>query len=279
MCVDYQMVNKKLVADKYPLPRIDHISESLGRAKYFSILDLYSGFHQVAIEKNSRDITSFSTDKGSYRWKVLSFGLSVSPNSFSRMMTIAFAGLPPEQAFLYMDDIIVIGCSENYHMSNLKQIFEICRKYNLKPNPQKCEFFRPEVTFLGHRGTVDGLLPDNSKIDAIKRYPRPVDKDATRRLVAFANYYKRFIRDFAKVVRPRNKLTRKNINFDWSSECEESFQLLKRRLASPPILKYPDFEKQFMITVDASNAACGAVLRRRPTSLFRISGLHKRRNK
>lgn len=121
-------------------------------------------------------------------------------------------------------------------------------------------FIRPEVTFLGHRCTADGLLPDNSKIDAIKRYPRPVDKDATRRLVAFANYYRRFIRDFAKFVRPLNRLTRKNINFDWSNECEESYQLLKKKLASPPILKYPDFDKQFMITVDASNAACGAVL-------------------
>lgn len=130
MCVDYRMVNKRLVADKYPFPRIDDILDSLGRAKYFSILDLYSGFHQVGIEKDSRDITSFSTDKGSYCWKVLPFGLDVSPNSFSRMLTIAFAGLPPEQAFLYMDDIIVIGCSENHHMSNLKQIFETCRKYN-----------------------------------------------------------------------------------------------------------------------------------------------------
>lgn len=172
---------------KFPLPRIDDILDGLGRAKYFSVLDLYSGFHQIKIHSDSRDITSFSTDKGSYRWKVLPFGLNVSPNSFARMMSMAFAGLPPEQAFLYMDDIIVIGCSEGHHLSNIRDIFEVCRKFNLKLNPQKCEFFKTEVLFLGHRCTANGLLPDENKILAVKNYPTPDDKDATRRFVAFAN--------------------------------------------------------------------------------------------
>lgn len=260
MCVDYRMVNKKLIADKYPLPRIDDILDSLGRAKHFSVLDLYSGFHQIGIEEGSRDITSFSTDKGSFRWKVLPFGLNVSPNSFARMMALAFAGLPPDSAFLYMDDIIVIGCSESHHLANLEQVFLVCRKRNLKLNPLKCEFLKPEVNFLGHRCTSNGMLPDQSKIEVIKRYPRPSDKDATRRLVAFANYYRRFIRNFADIVRPLNQITRKNVDFKWSQECELSFQTLKARLSSPPILQYPDFGKPFLVTVDASNMACGAVL-------------------
>lgn len=127
-------------------------------------------------------------------------------------------------------------------------------------NPQKCEFLKPEVTFLDHRCTDKGLLPDNDKIEAIKKYPRPTDKDATRRLVAFANYYRRFIENFAKLVQPLNKLTRKKVDFVWSFECETAFQTLKSRLASPPILRYPNFDKSFCITVDASNTACGAVL-------------------
>lgn len=260
MCVDYRLVNKKLIADKFPLPRIDDILDGLGRAKYFSVLDLYSGFHQIKIHEDSRDITSFSTDKGSYRWKVLPFGLNVSPNSFARMMTMAFAGLPPEQAFLYMDDIIVIGCSEQHHLNNIRKIFEVCRKYNLKLNPQKCEFFRPEVIFLGHRCTAKGLLPDESKISAIRNYQRPDDKDATRRLVAFANYYRRFIRDFADIVQPLNRLTRKTVEFEWTEDCESAFRILIDKLSSPPILQYPDFSKQFLVTVDASGKACGAVL-------------------
>lgn len=260
MCVDYRLVNKKLIADKFPLPRIDDILDGLGRAKYFSVLDLYSGFHQIKIHGDSRDITSFSTDKGSYRWKVLPFGLNVSPNSFARMMSMAFAGLPPEQAFLYMDDIIVIGCSERHHLNNIKDIFEVCRKFNLKLNPQKCQFFKTEVIFLGHRCTANGLLPDENKISAVKNYPTPNDKDATRRFVAFANYYRRFIRDFAMMAQPLNKLTRKNTEFIWTKECEAAFQFLKHKLSTPPILQYPDFSKQFMVTVDASGKACGAVL-------------------
>lgn len=162
MCVDYRLVNKKLIADKFPLPRIDDILDGLGRARYFSIVDLYSGFHQIPIEESSRNITSFSTEKGSFRWKVLPFGLNISPNSFSRMMSIAFAGITTEQAFLYIDDVIIVGCSENHHLQNIRKVFETFRKYNLKINPEKCQFFRPEVTFLGHRCTAHGLLPDNN---------------------------------------------------------------------------------------------------------------------
>lgn len=120
MCVDYRMLNKSLIADKFPLPRIDDILDSLGRAKHFSVLDLYSGFWQIPLEPNSREMTAFSTDKGSFQWKVLPFGINVAPNSFSRMMSIAFSGLPPETCFIYMDDLIVIGCSLKHHLKNLE---------------------------------------------------------------------------------------------------------------------------------------------------------------
>lgn len=165
--------------------------DGLGKAKYFSILDLFSGFHQIELENNSRELTAFSTEQGSFQWKVLPFGLSVAPNSFCRMMSLAFAGLPAEQAFLYMDDIIVIGTSENDQLRNLKNIFAICRKYNLKLNPEKCNFFRHEVNFLGHTCTQEGLLPDKSKIKTIASYPRPHDGDAAKRFSAFMNYYRR----------------------------------------------------------------------------------------
>ena len=124
MCVDYRMLNRKLTSDEHPLPRIDDILDGLGRAKYFSVLGLYSGFHQIPLEKSYREMTAFSTEKGSFQWKVLPFGLNIAPNSFSRMMAIAFSGLPPDKAFIYMDDIIVIGMSENHHLQNLKNVFE-----------------------------------------------------------------------------------------------------------------------------------------------------------
>lgn len=260
LCLDYRAVNRKLIADKFPLPRIDEILDNLGRATSFSKIDLFQGFWQIPLDPDSRDMTSFSTDKGSFRWKVLPFGLSVSPNSFSRMMAIAFAGIPPEKAFLYVDDAMVIGRSDREHLQNLRTDFEVFRKYNLKIHPRKCEFFKPEVTFLGHLCTPNGILPDPSKLSTIRDYPVPQDKDAVRRFVAFANYYRRFIENFATLTKPMSYLTKKDVHFRWTKECDENFLELKKRLMSPTILAYPDFSKQFVITVDASVTGCGAVL-------------------
>lgn len=260
LVIDYRQVNKKLIADKFPLPRIDDILDQLGRAKYFSTLDLKAGFHQISLEKNSRDITTFSTNNGSYRFTRLPFGLKVSPNSFQRMMSIAFAGITPEKAFLYMDDLIVIGCSKNHHLQNLRKVFYTCRKYNLKLNPEKCNFFQKEVTFLGHKITSHGILPDDSKFEIINKFPTPTNADAVKRFVAFCNYYRRFIPNFANICKPLNKLTRKNIIFVWSQDCQNSFEKLKTALVQPQILQYPDFNKQFIVTTDASKDACGAVL-------------------
>ncbi|XP_067622234.1 retrovirus-related Pol polyprotein from transposon 412 isoform X2 [Eurosta solidaginis] len=260
MCVDFRAVNKKLIADKFPLARVDDILDNLGRAKYFSTLDLFSGFHQIPLHPKSRDVTSFSTDRGAFRWKVLPFGLNIAPNSFSRMMSIAFSGISPNQAFMYIDDVIVIGCSETHHLKNLEKVFETCRKFNLKLNPIKCNFLRSEVTFLGHKCTSKGLLPDDSKIDAIKRYTKPKDKDAVRRFVAFANYYRRFIPNFASLAAPLNRLNRKKVEFVWDEACENAFEKLKQALMSPQLLQYPDFTKEFIITVDASKSGCGAIL-------------------
>lgn len=260
MCVDYRLVNKKLIADKYPLPRIDEILDGLGRAKVFSVLDLFSGFHQIPLDEDSRDITSFSTSDGSYRWKVLPFGLNVSPNSFSRMMSLAFAGANQVQFFLYMDDVIVIGNSVKHHLKNLEEVFTICRKRNLKLNPLKCKFFRSEVTYLGHRCTSEGILPDPDKLKCVIDYPVPIDKDSTKRFVAFANYYRRFLKNFSGTSAPLNRLTRKSVDFIWTKDCQTAFDKIKKMLTNPPVLAYPDFSKPFIITTDASKYACGAVL-------------------
>lgn len=257
LVVDFRELNKKLIPDKFPLPRIDEILDQLGKAKYFSVIDLISGFHQIPLHQDSRKYTAFSCDSGFYEFTRLPFGLSVSPNSFSRMMAIAFSGLTPEKAFLYIDDLIVIGINEEHHLNNLKDVFEVC---TLKLNPTKCQFFKSEVTYLGHHLTDKGILPDKSKYVAIEDYPTPKTADEAKRFVAFCNYYRRFIRNFAELAYPLNRLTRKNQKFEWTDLCEEAFQELKKALLNPPILKYPDFSKQFTVITDASNIACGAIL-------------------
>ena len=178
LVVDYRELNRLLIPDKFPLPRIDEVLDGLGRARYFSTLDLQAGFHQIPLDPGSRDLTSFSTATGSYRFKVLPFGINVAPNSFARMMTIAFSGLNPATAFIYLDDIIVIGTSQEHHLRNLEKVFTICREKRLKLNPIKCQFMKPEVIFLGHKCTDQGILPDSSKFSTIETYPTPVDKES-----------------------------------------------------------------------------------------------------
>lgn len=173
LVVDYRELNKKVIPDKFPLSRIDELLDLLGRSRYFSVIDLQSGFHQIELEENFREMTAFSTNKGQWQFKRVPFGLNISPDGFSRMMSLAFGGMKPETALLYMDDIVVLGCSENHHLRNLEQVFEVCRKYQLKLNPDKCEFFRHEVVFLGHRCTGEGVLPDQTKFEAIRNYLVP----------------------------------------------------------------------------------------------------------
>lgn len=260
MCIDYRKVNKALIPDRYPLPRIDDILDNLGRAVFFSVLDLYNGFHQIPIEKNSRDITAFSTEQGNFRWKVLPFGLSVSPNSFVRMMNLAFSGLPADSLFIYMDDIIVLGKSEKDHIKNLETTFARCREKNLKLNPNKCHFFKTEVLFLGHICSKNGIKPDPSKFASIQNYPTPYSSDCVRRFVAMVNYYRKFIDNFSIITIPLNNLTKKNVKFHWTQECQNAFNTLKNKLCHAPILAYPDYEQEFVVTVDASKSGVGAVI-------------------
>lgn len=168
--------------------------------------------------------------------------------------------LSPECAFLYIDDVIVVGCSVQHHLQNLRKVFNSFRQRNLKLNPAKCIFFQKEVAFLGHRVTDCGILPDNLKFNLIRDFPVPKNADEVRSFVAFCNYYRRFIPNFAQICNCLNKLLRKNTPFTWSQECQNSFEKLKNELTRPRILQYPDFSKQFILTTDASNFACGAVL-------------------
>ena len=260
LVVDFRQLNKKILADKFPLPRIDTILDQLGRAKYFSTLDLMAGFHQIPLDENSRKCTAFSTQSGHYQFTRLPFGLNISPNSFQRMISIALAGLTPENAFVYIDDIIVIGCSINQHLVNLTKIFDRMRKYNLKLNLEKCKFFNTEVNYLGHKITDKGILPDISKYETIKNYPIPKNADDVRRFVAFCNYYRKFVPNFATIAHPLNQLLKKKQQFVWAIECQNSFNTLKNFLMSPTLLQYPDFTKTFILTTDASDVGSGAVL-------------------
>lgn len=260
LVVDYRKLNNCIEDDKFPLPDITEILESLTGSIYFTHLDLHQGYYNVKLDENSRKFTAFHS--GQYQMTRMPMGLKTSPSSFSRMITMAMTGLNYEKCLIYLDDLIVFGRNLIVHNKNLQDVFNRLRTVNLKLNPAKCDFLKKEILYLGHVISGNGIMPDPAKIATVKNYPVPITTDEVKRYVAFTNYYRKFIPNFAKIAYPLNKLTRKGVPFEWNSECQQSFETLKQHLISPPLLEYPDLSKQncFIVQTDASNNAIGAIL-------------------
>lgn len=261
LVVDYRQLNNKIIDDKFPLPNITEILDSLSNNIYFSKLDLSQSYYQLSLEEQSRKYTAFTTDK-QYQMKRCPMGLKTSPSVFSRLMTIAMSGLNYKACLIYLDDCIVVGNCLETHNKNLISILERFRKVNLKLNPLKCEFLRKEIVYLGHKITSEGIYPDPSKIESLNNYPTPQNADEVKRFVAFANYYRRFISKFAEIAYPLNALCKKDAVFLWTDECERAFQKLKQALISPKVLDYPDFSDNntFTLQTDACKQGLGAIL-------------------
>ena len=259
-CIDYRKLNAVTRKDSYPLPRIDDALDSLAGSKYFSTLDLQSGYHQVAMHPDSKEKTAFISHAGLYQFNVLSFGLTNAPPQFQRLMSRVLHGLEWKVCLVYIDDVIVFSATFEEHISRLKLVFDRLREANLKLKPSKCNFARSTVNYLGFLVSSDGIAPDPTKLDAVQSFPTPTTVKEVRSFLGLCNYYRRFVKDFAKIASPLNHLTRKNVPFIWNSDCETAFVALKSRLSSPPILAYPNFDLPFHLYTDASQYALGYVL-------------------
>jgi hypothetical protein len=260
LVVDFRKLNEITVADTYPLPVIEEILDQLGNAKYFSVLDLASGFYQMELAKEDREKTAFTTAEGKYQFKRHPMGLKNSPAMFQRMMDSVLSGLNTVQCLIYMDDLIVFGSTLEQHNKRLMEVLERLKENGLKVQLDKCEFLRKEINYLGHVISENGVAPDPSKIEKVKNYPRPTDIKGIQAFLGFAGYYRRFIKCFAEIAKPLSKLTRKEEKFVWGTEQQLAFEELRDKLISAPILQHPNFEKEFVITTDASNLAIGGVL-------------------
>lgn len=260
MVIDYRKLNEVTKGDKYPIPNIIDILDKLGKSKYFSTLDLASGFHQIEVNPTDVEKTAFSTEEGHFEYLRMPFGLKNAPATFQRVMDNVLTGLTDEHCLVYLDDIIVHASSIEEHDVKIRKILKRLRKYNLKLQPDKCEFLRKEVAYLGHIITDKGIKPDPKKITAVQNFPTPKNTKGIKAFLGLVGYYRRFIENFADITKPLTKLLRKNEKFNWSPECENSMSICKNLLTSAPILEYPDFEKEFILTTDASQYALGGIL-------------------
>lgn len=260
MVIDYRRLNDITIDDKYPLPNITDLFDKLGKSKYFSTLDLANGFHQIEVEKNDSQKTAFSTEAGHYEFLRMPFGLKTAPATFQRTMDNVLRGLQGLHCLVYMDDIIVYSTSLQEHLNDLRTVFDRLRATNLKVQLDKSEFLRKEVLYLGHTITENGLKPNDDKINSILNYPLPKTTTEIKSFLGLIGYYRRFIKDFAKITQPLTSCLKKRNKIVIDQKYIDAFQRCKEILTNAPLLQFPDQTKPYILTTDASNVALGAVL-------------------
>ena len=238
--VDFRRLNDHTVGDAYPLPNIEEILDQLGRSRYFTTLDLASGFHQIKIKRKDRPKTAFSTSHGHFEWIRMPFGLKNAPATFQRLMNAVLSGYQGLQAFVYLNDIIIYASDLEEHRKRLKNIFQRLRDNNLRLQPDKCEFLRKEVAYLGHVITEHGVKP-NPNIKNIQEITQPQSVKQLQAYLRLVGYYRRFIKDFAYIAKPLTNLLKKDTPYVWSADQESAFLTFQKILTSDSLLQYPNF--------------------------------------
>lgn len=260
LCVDYRRLNSITKTDTYPLPRMDDLLYATKRTSYMSTLDLKSGYHQVSVREQDRDKTAFISPLGTYRYKVMPFGLRNAPATFQRLIDRFRNGLQGITLLGYLDDLIVISSGFEEHLEDLVRIFKRLKQFNLHVNRSKCTFACEEVKYLGHTITSHGIQVDDEKVVAITKRPPPRNVKEVQSFLQTASWYRRFIPKFSEISRPLSELTKKSSAWKWTEAQQASYENLKQALITTPVLKQNDPSKPYILRTDASKYALGAVL-------------------
>ncbi|KAD3642141.1 hypothetical protein E3N88_31365 [Mikania micrantha] len=248
------------IGNRYPLPRIDDLFDQLQGAKCFSKIDLRSGYHQLKIKDSDISKSAFRTRYGHYEFVVMPFGLTNAPAVFMDLMNRVFHDFLDKFVIVFIDDILVYSKSKKEHEEHLRAVLEILRQKKLYAKFSKCDFWLDKVAFLGHVISAEGIMIDPAKVEAITKWPTPTSVTEIRSFLGLAGYYRRFVEGFSKIVLPLTQLLRKGVKYSWNDECEKSFQELKKRLVSAPILSLPSGTGGYQIYSDASKKGLGCVL-------------------
>ena len=259
LCIDYRALNRLTIKNGYPLPRIDDIFDQLHGAKFFTKIDLRSGYHQVRLAASSAALTAFRTRYGHFEFTVLPFGLTNAPGSFMSVMNHIFRDLLDKFVIVYLDDILIYSKTIEEHSKHIEKVLMRLREQKFYGKLSKCYFAVTQVEYLGHIISSEGISVDQEKVKAISNWPRPKSKRDVQSFLGLVNYYRRFIKNCSGIAKPLTLLT-KNVSFSWNPSAEESFNLLKDVMKSAPVLKPFEPINDILVTTDASQYAVGGVL-------------------
>ncbi|MEO6104059.1 MAG: reverse transcriptase domain-containing protein, partial [Pseudoxanthomonas sp.] len=261
---DFRALNAVTVKNRYPLPRADQLFDRLSKAKYFTKIDLRTGFYQILINEADRHKTAFTTSRGLFEYNVLPMGLCNSPGVFMQLMNDTFREYLDKFVLVFLDDIIVYSDTLEEHERHVRQALARLRQQRLYAKLSKSALCKREVEFLGHMVGEHGLRVMQDKIEAVRDWPIPTNLQELRAFLGLAGYYRRFVRDFSAIALPLTELTRnatrQKLDLSWGTKQQLAFVELKRALQSTPVLVLPDLSKEFVVHCDASGYAVGAVL-------------------
>ena len=262
-CIDYRHLNEITVKNRYPLPLISSTFEPLSEASIYTKLDLRNAYHLVRIREGDEWKTAFNTHLGHFEYLVMPFGLTNAPAVFQALVNDVLRDMLNNFVVVFLDDILIFSKSEEEHRTHVRAVLQRLLENKLFVKAEKCEFHKQTVEFLGHileRGVVKA---DPKKVQTVLDWERPADRTQLRRFLGFANYYRKFIRNFSQIASPLNALTSTKNPYVWTPQAEEAFLELKSRFTSAPVLTMPDPTRQFLVEVDASDSGVGAVLSQR----------------
>ncbi len=263
-CIDYRGLNDITIKFRYPLPLVPAALEQLREARYFTKLDLRSAYNLIRIREGDEWKTSFSTTTGHYEYLVMPFGLANSPSVFQSFINEVFRDMLNRWVIIYIDDILIYSTSLEDHIKQVRAVLPHLIDHQLYAKAEKCEFHQESVSFLGYVISSGGVAMDDKKIHNVVNWPQPTTLKELQRFLGFANFYRRFIRNFSTVAAPLTSMTKKgNQRLTWSPAAHQAFRTLKERFTTAPILHHPDPEREFIVEVDASSTGNGAVLSQR----------------
>lgn len=260
LVVDFRRLNEVTETQMFPMPDSEEELSKMHGSSVFSTMDLNAAFHQIPLAESDRELTSFQTSTRKLQFKRMPFGLKGSPITWQRTINFIMGNLLLQGNMAYMDDVIFYNRTLRDHMENISNVLHRLRSFNLKLKVEKTQFLRKEVHYLGHIIGKEGIRTDPKKVKCMIDFPTPTCLVEVQRFLGMCNYYRKYVREYSRITKPMNELTKKDVPFIRSQSCKDSFETLKLALISTPILIFPNFRDVFYVTTDASDYAVGAVL-------------------